>query len=86
MARVTIYTTVLCPYCARALKLLDRKGVAYEQIDVTFDPDRRKDMAARAGSRTVPQIFVDDRHIGDSTRLLELDAAGELDGILGVAA
>ena len=84
MAKVEIYSTLFCPYCARAKSLLERKGVAYENIDVMEQPDRRDEMIARAGGRTsVPQIFIDGEHIGGSDELVALDRAGELDAILG---
>jgi glutaredoxin 3 len=85
MPHIEIYTSPFCPYCHRAKALLDGKAVAYEEIDVVMSPQRRDEMQARAGgSRSVPQIFVDGTHIGDSERLLALDRAGELDGILGL--
>lgn len=86
MADVTIYTTMLCPYCFRAKALLDEKGVAYDEIDVGMDPDKRAEMEARAnGGYTVPQIFIDGQHIGGSDELAALEAAGKLDGMLAVA-
>jgi glutaredoxin 3 len=86
MAKVEIYTTGLCPYCARAKRLLDRKGVRYVEHDVTSDPAGRQKMRERAGGRyTVPQVFVDGRHIGGSDELAELEAAGELDPLLVAA-
>lgn len=84
MARVEIYSTMFCGYCARAKALLDRKGVAYENIDVMQDPSRRDEMVARAqGGTTVPQIFIDGVHIGGSDELVALDQAGKLDPLLG---
>jgi len=86
MARVEIYSTLFCGYCARAKALLERKGVAYENIDVLEDPARRPEMIARAGgSTTVPQIFIDGRHIGGSDELAALERAGKLDPLLGIA-
>ncbi len=83
MADVVIYTTPLCPYCARAKRLLDRKGVAYAEVDLWTEPGRRAEMLERAeGRRTVPQIFIDGRGIGGSDELHALDAAGRLDGLL----
>jgi glutaredoxin 3 len=83
MAKVEIYTQFLCPYCARAEALLTRKGAAYEEIDVTMDAPRRAEMRARSGGRTsVPQVFIDGRHIGGSDDLAALDAAGGLDPLL----
>lgn len=84
MARVEIYTKVFCGFCSRAKRLLDAKGVEYEEIDVTMDRDRRNEMIQRAnGGRTVPQIFIDDRHVGGSDDLHALDARGRLDPLLG---
>jgi glutaredoxin 3 len=86
MAEIEIYTTMLCPYCHRAKSLLDRKGVRYKEIDVSYDPDGRKAMTERAGGRTtVPQIFIDGRPIGGSDELVALDDEGKLDRLLGVS-
>lgn len=82
-ARVEIYATQTCPYCHRARALLDRKGVAYELIDVGRHPERRAEMTARAsGRRTVPQIFINGTAIGGSDDLHALDADGRLDPML----
>jgi glutaredoxin 3 len=86
MAEVEMYTTPFCPYCVRARALLERKGVAFTEIDIIKEPARRGEMVRRAGGRTsVPQIFIDGEHIGGSDDLAALDRAGELDGRLGVA-
>ena len=86
MARVEVYSTMFCGYCARAKSLLDRKGVEYVNIDVIEDSARRDEMIARAGGRqTVPQIFIDGEHIGGSDELLALERAGKLDAKLGIA-
>lgn len=86
MAHIEIYTTPFCPYCQRAKALLTRKSVPFEEIDVMMAPMRRTEMERRAGgARTVPQIFVDGTHVGDSDRLMALEKAGELDAILGPA-
>lgn len=83
MAEVTIYTTMLCPYCYRAKALLKRKGVRFTEIDVGMDPDKRREMTARAGGRqTVPQIFINGRHVGGSEELAALERTGELDRLL----
>jgi glutaredoxin 3 len=83
MRPVEIYTTPICPYCHAAKRLLDRKGVTYREIDVSRDPSLRAAMTQRAnGSRTVPQIFVGDTHVGGSDDLHALDHAGKLDGLL----
>jgi glutaredoxin 3 len=86
VARVEIYSTLFCPYCARAKSLLAKKGVRFENIDVIEEASRREEMVQRAGGRTsVPQIFIDDRHIGGSDELHALDRAGKLDPLLGIA-
>ncbi|MDZ3833542.1 MAG: glutaredoxin 3 [Sphingopyxis sp.] len=84
MAKIEIYTKFLCPYCTRAKALLDRKGAAFEEIDVTMDRAGFDSMVDRAlGRRTVPQIFIDGQHIGGSDDLAALDARGALDPLLG---
>lgn len=83
MRPVEIYTTPFCPYCHAAKRLLDRKGVAYAEIDVSRDPDLRMAMIQRAnGRRTVPQIFIGNTHVGGSDDLHALEAAGKLDPLL----
>lgn len=83
MAKVTIYTTMMCPYCFRAKRLLDGKGVSYDEIDVTMDPKGRQAMTQRAnGRRTVPQIFIGETHVGGSDDLHALERAGKLDALL----
>lgn len=83
MPAITIYTTSWCPYCRAAKALLDRKGAAYEEIDVDGKPELRRAMSERAGGRTsVPQIFIGDRHVGGSDDLHALDARGGLDPLL----
>ena len=80
---VEIYTTPICPYCAMAKRLLDRKGVSYTEIDVSRDPALRQAMIQRAnGRRTVPQIFVGAVHVGGSDDLHALDRDGKLDPLL----
>jgi glutaredoxin 3 len=87
MAQVEIYTTMWCPYCSRAKALLERKGVAFVEIDINEHPDRRGEMIERAGGRrTVPQIFIDDDHIGGCDDMVALDRAGALDPKLGLGA
>jgi glutaredoxin 3 len=86
MAEVEIYTTMLCPYCHRAKSLLDRKGVRYKEIDVSYDPEGRRVMTARAeGRTTVPQIFIDGQSIGGSDELVALEEEGKLDRLLGTS-
>lgn len=85
MARVRMYSTRVCPYCIRAEQLLAKKGVLAEQIEkirVDEFPDRREEMMRITGRRSVPQIFIGDRHVGGFDDLAELDADGELDGLL----
>ncbi|MDP5281102.1 glutaredoxin 3 [Sphingomonas sp. DG1-23] len=83
MAKIEIYTKAFCPYCYRAKALLDSKQVEYEEIDITMGGPRRPEMIQRAGGRsTVPQIFIDDRHIGGSDDLAALDRQGGLDPLL----
>jgi glutaredoxin 3 len=83
MPKVEVYTKAFCPYCTRAMALLGAKGVDFEQIDVTMDASLRRTMIDRAmGGNTVPQIFIDGRHIGGSDDLAALDRRGELDPLL----
>jgi glutaredoxin 3 len=83
MANITIYTTLLCPYCHRAKALLRKKGAPFIEIDVGMDPAKRADMTVRANGRhTVPQVFIDGVHIGGSDDLHALDADGKLDTLL----
>lgn len=82
MKPVTIYTTAWCPYCHRAKALLDAKGAAYDEIDVTMDRKRRDEMEQKAGRHTVPQIWIGDTHVGGSDELHALDRAGKLDAML----
>ena len=82
MNEVTIYTKFYCPYCTRAKALLDRKGVAYHEIEVAHDPALQAEMQERSQRRTVPQIFFGDLHIGGSDDLLALERSGELDRLL----
>jgi len=82
MAKVEIYTTPFCGYCARAKSLLDSKGVAYDEMDVMMDDKNRSAMRARARRTTVPQIFINGQHIGGSDELAALESAGKLDPLL----
>jgi glutaredoxin 3 len=82
LARIEIYSSMLCGYSYRAKKLLESKGVAFEEIDVMLRPGRRAEMVERSGRTSVPQIFVDGRHLGDCEELYELEAAGRLGPIL----
>jgi glutaredoxin 3 len=78
VARVEIYTTPVCPYCVRAKRLLQARGIPYDEIDVGSDDALRVAIVERTGRRTVPQIFIDGRSIGGFDELAEMDAAGEL--------
>lgn len=83
MAKVEIYTKFLCVYCTRAKALLKDKGVTAEEYDITMGGPKRAEMIERSGGRTtVPQIFIDGRHIGGSDDLAALDRAGGLDPLL----
>ena len=83
MQPVEVYTTRYCPYCVAAKALLKRKGVAYKEIDVGFDVERRQEMIQRANGRmTVPQIFVGATHVGGNDDLQALERAGKLDPLL----
>ncbi len=79
MATVTMYTTAACPYCVRAERLLGARGVsAINRIRVDLEPDQRRAMMARTGRRSVPQIYIDDFHVGGYEELAALDHAGQL--------
>jgi len=83
MGKIEIYTTPICPYCVQAKRLLGKKGVPYEEIDVSRDPDLRRTMVQKTGGRmTVPQIFVNGTHIGDCDEIYALEKAGKLDPLL----
>jgi glutaredoxin 3 len=87
MAQIVIYSTLMCPYCHAAKQLLKQKGAAFEEIDVTFNSNKRAEMREKAGGRnSVPQIFIDDTHIGGCDDLHDLDRAGKLDPMLQGAA
>ena len=85
MSKVKIYTTPYCPFCIRAKRLLIGKNIDFEEIDLSKEPEKFDEMRKKSnGARTVPQIFVDDTHIGDCDYIHELDNKGELDKILGI--
>ena len=81
-ARVVMYATGWCMYCARARALFQRKNISFEEIDIDRDPALREQMITRSGRRTVPQIFVGDEHVGGCDDLHALDAQGGLDPLL----
>ena len=83
MAEIEIYTQPWCPYCVRAIKLLKKKGVEFREIDARHGSPGREESIRRAGGRSsVPQVFIDGRHIGGSDELAALDRAGKLDPLL----
>jgi glutaredoxin 3 len=83
MPKVVIYTRDWCGYCSAALRLLQSKGVPFEEINLTGKPAEREELVEMAGGQTtVPQIFIDDKHIGGCDDLYALDGAGELDPLL----
>lgn len=82
MPDVTIYTRIMCGYCAAAKRLLDGKGVPYTEHDASFSPELRQEMMTRSGRTTFPQVFVGDVHVGGSDDLHLLERQGRLDGLL----
>ncbi len=83
MSKIKIYTTPICPYCVRAKSLLKKKGAQFEEIDVFMDSGAREEMESKSnGRRTVPQIFIGERHIGGCDDLYALESTGELDPLL----
>lgn len=83
MKPVTVYTKPFCPYCSRALNVLNQKGAEVTEIEAGFDPAARKEMLARSnGGTTYPQIFIGERHIGGCDDMMALDRAGQLDSLL----
>jgi len=82
MARVLMYTTAVCPFCVNAKKLLAQKGVTPEEIRIDQHPQLRDEMMKKSGQRTVPQIWIDDYHVGGFTDLLALDRQGKLTELL----
>jgi len=86
MAKITIYATAVCPYCIAAERLLKSKGVAdIDKIRVDTAPEKRTEMMERTGRRTVPQIYIDETHVGGYDDLVELDRKGGLDPLLARA-
>ena len=79
---ITLYVTGWCPYCQRAKALLDSKQLVFNEIDVDGDPKLRQEMTARSGRRTVPQIFIGERHVGGCDDLYALESKGELDQLV----
>lgn len=86
MSKIEIYTKATCPFCIRAKALLDMKGVEYEEYEISAGGPKREEMIQRANGRTtVPQIFIDDRHVGGCDELMGLEMAGKLDALLQAA-
>jgi glutaredoxin 3 len=83
MPQVLIYATAFCSYCTRARRLLQDKGVAFAEVPVDREPEQWQVMVERSRRHTVPQVFVDDLHLGGYDDLARLDASGELDSLLG---
>jgi glutaredoxin 3 len=84
MPKVQIYTTAICPYCVRAKSLLERKGIGYEELRIEGSRDLMREMLERSKRRTVPQIFIDDYHVGGYDDMAALDVEGRLDPLLGL--
>ena len=84
MPKVQIYTTAICPYCVRAKSLLERKGIGYEELRIEGSRDLMREMLERSKRRTVPQIFIDDFHVGGYDDMAALDVEGRLDPLLGL--
>ena len=82
--KILMYSTDWCGYCARARRLLDAKGAAYEEIDVDLVPGARQEMQARSGRSTIPQIFINGQPVGGADELQALEAAGGLDSLLKI--
>lgn len=82
MKQVTVYISATCPFCHRALSLLDSKGVSYQAVSVDGRPDVRQKMATKAGKRSVPQIWIGDTHLGGCDELHALESANKLNDLL----
>ena len=85
MPKVLMYLTAACPFCQSADRLLREKGVAVEKIRVDLEPERRAEMMQKSGRRTVPQIWINDLHVGGCDDLYDLERAGKLDPLLKAA-
>jgi len=83
MPKIKIYTTPICPYCVRAKALLKKKGATFDEVDVFMDADARQEMEdVTNGTRTVPQIFIGEQHVGGCEELYALESQGQLDPLL----
>ncbi len=85
MPEIVMYTTGMCPYCVRAKMLLQRKGMSWEEKRIDLDRGLMGEMLQRSNRRTVPQIFIDEYHVGGYDDMAEMDAMGRLDPLLGLA-
>ncbi len=85
MASVTLYTTDACPYCVQAKRLLDKRGVSYEEINLARDPDGREELVSKTGMFTFPQVMVGDELIGGYTETAAADKSGRLQELLATA-
>lgn len=84
MPHVVMYTTKICPYCVRAKYLLDNKGIKFEEIRIDRNPETMQEMLQRSNRHTVPQIFIDNFHVGGYDDLASLEISGRLDELLGI--
>ena len=84
MPVILIYTSTICPYCIMAKRLLDKKGVTYQELNVDTDPELRQEMMQRTKRRTVPQIYINDLHVGGFDELRALETRKELDPLLAI--
>ena len=82
--KVEMYSTAMCPFCAHARRLLERKGIKYTEYRIDKESDLREEMISRSNRTSVPQIFIDNRHVGGFDDLAELDVDDELDGLLQI--
>lgn len=85
MPVILIYTSTICPYCIMAKRLLDKKGATYQELNVDTDPELRQEMMQRTKRRTVPQIYIDDLHVGGFDELRAMESKKELDQLLAVS-
>jgi len=85
MPKIEVYTQPWCPYCSQAVTLLQKKGVAFQEIDAPHGTPQRKEAIARSGQTSVPQVFIDGRHVGGCDDLMALERSGRLDPMLAVA-
>jgi len=85
MKKVVIYTGPMCNFCSAAKHLLNKKTVSYEEIDIGYDEKKREEMSKKSnGAKTIPQIFIEEKHIGGYVELKALENKGELDSLLGI--